>query len=103
MEILFWTLVLIACILRYTTLLDNFSKNVEDSEVEPIIVKPLNKNTIRYPSNNSTFRNVTDLQKVIVEREQKIDLQKQYLAWKENARQVDEYFNRGQNLQMKSG
>lgn len=100
---LFWSIVAIACVLRYTYLLDFLRGEVEDIEIEPVVVKPLNKNTIRYPSNNSTFRNITDLQNVIAEREQKIDLRKQYTAWKENARQVDEYFNRGRNLQMKSG
>jgi hypothetical protein len=104
MTYLLWVIVVVVYTFGYRFAMNKFSKPVVPTRVEPTVVTPLNKNVVKYPSNHiRSVSNVTHIKKVMYEKEQKADLRSQYNTWKENVKLVDEYFNRGQNLQMKSG
>lgn len=100
---LLWSLFIIVYVFGYKFIIGTSGKTVVISKVDSIVAEPSNKNVTRCSKEYKCYGNVTNIQKVIDEKKQKTDLREQYNAWKDNARLVNEYYNREHTLQMKSG
>lgn len=92
----FWSLFIIVYVFGYKFTIRTSGKAVVVSKIDPIItIASTNKHVMKYPRElNTYYGNVTNIQKAMEERKQKTEIQDQYEAWKENARLVNEYYNR---------
>lgn len=103
MTYLIWVIVVVVYTFGYRFAMNKFSKPAISTRVEPTVTQT-NSHVVKYPTNHiRSVNTVNHFKRVMYEQDKKADLRSQYSIWKENAKLVDEYFNRGQNLQMKSG